>query len=81
MTRTRLVRFVLAVVALALVAGAWACSPIYVIKAGIAEAKILRARRPIPEVIADPGTDTDTRGKLTFVMEARRFAIDEGAAP
>lgn len=53
-----------------------ACSPIYVIKAGIAEAKILRARRPIPEVINDPRTDEVTRGKLTYVMEARAFAID-----
>ncbi|HSM59778.1 MAG TPA: aminopeptidase [Longimicrobiales bacterium] len=73
----RLRRAALLAFALALVAGAWACSPIYVIKAGIAEAKILRARRPIPQVIADPETDDDTRGKLSFVMEARRFAIDE----
>ena len=28
----------------------------YVIRAGIAEAKILRARRPIPEVVLDPAT-------------------------
>lgn len=53
-----------------------ACSPIYVIKAGIAEAKILRGRRPIPEVILDPGTDARTRGMLTLAMEARAFAID-----
>ena len=33
------------------------CSPVYVIKAGIAEARILSARRPIPEVILDPATD------------------------
>jgi predicted aminopeptidase len=57
--------------------GALACSPIYVIKAGIAEAKILRARRPIPEVIIDPQTDADTRGKLLFVIEARQYAIDQ----
>ena len=54
-----------------------ACSPIYVIRAGIAEAKILRARRPIPEVILDPATDDRTKAKLTFVMEARNYAIDE----
>ena len=56
---------------------ATACSPIYVIRAGIAEAKILRARRPIPEVILDPATDERTRTKLTFVVEARNYAIDE----
>ena len=53
-----------------------ACSPMYVIRAGIAEAKILRARRPIPEVILDPTTDDRTRTKLTFVMEARNYAIE-----
>jgi len=53
-----------------------ACSPIYVIRAGLAEARILRARRPIPTVILDPATDPRTRGVLTLVREARQFAID-----
>ena len=53
-----------------------ACSPMYVIRAGIAEAKILRARRPIPEVILDPATDERTKTKLTFVAEARNYAIE-----
>ncbi len=61
---------------LAVAAGAWACSPVYVIKAGIAEAKILHARRPIAEVIADSTTDAATRNKLSLVLEARRFAAD-----
>lgn len=61
---------------MAMAVGAWACSPVYVLKAGWAEAKILRARRPIPEVLADPATDSDTRGKLAFVVEARRFAVE-----
>jgi len=54
-----------------------ACSPVYVIRAGIAEAKILAARRPIPEVILDPKTDQRTRDMLTFAREARGFAIEE----
>jgi len=49
----------------------------YVIRAGFAEAKILRARRPIPEVILDPATDDRTKAKLTFVMEARNYTIEE----
>ena len=53
-----------------------ACSPMYVIKAGWAEAKILRARQPIPEVILAPTTDERTRGKLTLVREAREFAMN-----
>lgn len=62
--------------ALALVAGAsvTGCSPIYVIKAGIAEAKILAGRRPLAEVILDPATDERTRGMLTLATEARTFA-------
>jgi predicted aminopeptidase len=75
--RGRIVRAVLALVALSLVASCWACSPVYVVKAGLAEARILRARRPIPEVLTDSTTDADTRGKLTFVLEARRFAADD----
>ena len=53
-----------------------ACSPMYVVKAGIAEAKILRARQPLHEVILDPNTDERTKSKLTFVVEARTYAID-----
>lgn len=73
----RVLRGALLGVVLALAGSAWACSPVYVLKAGWAEAKILRARRPIPEVLADPATDADTRGKLAYVVEARRFAMDD----
>lgn len=75
--RRRLFRAALLLLAVAAVVGAWACSPIYVIKAGIAEARILRARRPIPAVLADSTIDAATRGKLRFVLEARKFAADD----
>ena len=75
--RRRWVRAVLALAAVSLAASCVACSPVYVVKAGIAEARILRARRPIPEVLADTATDAATRGKLAYVLEARRFAADE----
>jgi predicted aminopeptidase len=73
----RVVRWMGGVLALGVVVTAWACSPVYVIKAGIAEAKILHARRPITEVVTDSATDPATRGKLVFVMEARRFAAEK----
>lgn len=73
----RLVRATLMLALGVTAVGAWACSPVYVIKAGIAEARILRARRPIPEVLADSATDAATRGKLAYILEARRFAADE----
>ena len=63
--------------ALAIVLLLAGCSPLYVIKAGIAEAKILAARRPIPEVILDPATDARTRDLLAVAMEARDFAAEE----
>jgi len=75
--RRRWPRAVLAVLLLMLAASCIACSPVYVVKAGIAEVGILRARRPIPDVLADSTTDADTRGKLAYVLEARRFAADQ----
>ena len=54
-----------------------ACSPVYVIRAGIAEARILAARTPIAEVILDPATDPRTRDMLSWAREARTFAIED----
>ncbi|HSH74136.1 MAG TPA: aminopeptidase [Longimicrobiales bacterium] len=70
----RWLRAVLAAGALVLAGSCVACSPVYVVKAGLAEARILRARRPIHLVLNDTLTDRDTRAKLSYVLEARRFA-------
>ena len=70
---------VVAAAAFVAVAALWlgtGCSPVYVVRAGWAEAKILHARRPIPEVILAPETDERTRGKLTLAREAREFAMN-----
>ena len=48
----------------------------YITQAAIAEAAILRHRRPIGEVVGDSATDPATRGKLLLVMAARAFAAD-----
>lgn len=53
------------------------CSPLYLIRAGIEEAKILRRRRPIGDVVADPATSSSTRQKLQLVTQARGFADDQ----
>ncbi len=50
------------------------CSPVYVARAGLAEWKILSARRPLGDVISDPGTDEGTRRKLLLARQARAFA-------
>ena len=75
--RGRLIKAGLAVGLLALAASCMGCSPIYVVRAGIAEAKILRARQPITRVVNDSTVDADTRAKLAWVLEARRFAANE----
>ncbi len=51
-----------------------ACSPGYVIRAVIEEAKILAGREPIARVVADPATPDEERRKLRLVVQARDFA-------
>lgn len=70
-------RLIFALGGLALVASCVACSPVYVFKAGLAEMRILRARQPIHRVLNDTTTDPVTRGKLAYVLAARRFAAEE----
>jgi predicted aminopeptidase len=48
----------------------------YLVRAAWEEGKILRGRRPIAAIVADPATDAATRAKLRLVLDARRFAAD-----
>lgn len=57
-----------------LVAGA--CSPLYVLRAGYEEARILSRRQSIVGMVNDSTTPPDTREKLRLVLEARSFAVD-----
>ena len=75
--RHRRRRGVKALVGAFVVGAAAGCSPVYVVKAGIAEVGILRARQPIHRVLADTTVSPDTRAKLAWIMEARRFASDD----
>jgi predicted aminopeptidase len=71
-------RNVFFLVALAAVcAASLTCSPMYVIRGGIEEAKILSRRRAIPDVIADPATESAVKRKLQLVQQARAFADQE----
>ena len=76
---SRLVTHKLRVILLAALLVVWgaSCSPFYVFKAGIAEARILSRRRPISEVLLDPGTSDTIRHKLDVVQQARAFAEHE----
>lgn len=60
-----------------LILGVSGCGqPLYVARLGWREAKILWRREPIPEVIAEPGTDSGLRERLALVLAAREFARD-----
>jgi len=50
------------------------CSPLYVVRAGVAESHVLSRRRAIADVIADPATSDRDREKLRLVTQARDFA-------
>lgn len=53
----------------------------YLLRAGYEESRILLARRPIAELVADSSLDALTRGKLQLVLEARVFARDSLGLP
>lgn len=64
------------VLALAAAALTTSCSPLYVIRAGYEEAKILSRRQSIRKLVDDPRTPPEERAKLALVLQARGFAQD-----
>jgi predicted aminopeptidase len=53
-----------------------ACSPLYVIRAGYEEAKLLSRRESIAKLVRDSATAPELREKLRLVVRARSFAQD-----
>ncbi|MDX2192265.1 MAG: aminopeptidase [Gemmatimonadales bacterium] len=52
----------------------------FVLRAAAEEARILWRRRPIADVLADPGLSAERRGLLRIVLDARDFAATLGFA-
>ena len=53
-----------------------ACSPIFVLRAGYEEAKILSRRQPIARMVEDTTVPAQQREKLRLVLDVRDFAAD-----
>jgi predicted aminopeptidase len=67
-------KLLLIAIVAAAAAASLTCSPVYVLRAGVEEAKILSRRQPIEKLVQDPATDAETRRKLDLVVQARTFA-------
>jgi predicted aminopeptidase len=50
------------------------CLFTYLVKSGTDQLKLLNARRPIQEVLADPNVNDETKRKLRLAMDARSYA-------
>jgi predicted aminopeptidase len=57
------------------------CGLGYLTQAADGQWQLMRARRPIDQVIADPATDPELRSRLALVREARDFASRELGLP
>ncbi len=57
------------------------CSPAYVVRAAYEQGKILLARRDIEQVVAKGDLSPEDREKLSYVLEARKFAAEIGLNP
>jgi predicted aminopeptidase len=67
-------RFPLAALFLMMLSG---CGTMYLAQAAGGQMQVLRARRPIDKVVADPSTPSDLRARLADVRSARNFAVTE----
>lgn len=69
-------RAILAVTIILMAVGFATCSPLFVIRAGHEQVKILSRREPIRDLAEDPRTTDHMRHKLALVLQAREFAAN-----
>ncbi len=73
LARTPLFRFLLVALAMSSLPG---CGTMYVAQAAVGEWHVMRARRPLDDVVLDKSTPESVREELFRVREAREFASD-----
>jgi predicted aminopeptidase len=57
------------------------CSPAYVFKSWRGHERLMSWRRPVSEMLSDPGVPADLKAKLRLVAEVRAFAFDTLGLP
>jgi predicted aminopeptidase len=57
------------------------CAIGYLTQAAQGQWRLMRARRPIEQVIADPASSEDLKGRLRVVQDARDFAVSDLGLP
>ena len=57
------------------------CAIGYLAQAGHGQWQLMRARRPIPQVIADPASGEELKARLRVVQDARDFAVSDLGLP
>jgi predicted aminopeptidase len=64
-----------------IVTGLPGCAIGYLMQAGQGQWQLMRARRPIEQVIADPASSEELKGRLRLVQDARDFAVADLKLP
>ncbi len=57
------------------------CSPIYVLRAGYTEARILSSRKDIKEALTEDEIDAPTKEKLRTILQVKEFSSELGLTP
>jgi len=79
---TKICRRMIRVLPLSLLLLASGCSTVgYYSQAISGHLKLMRARQPIAEVLADPQADPELKNKLQTLLDARVFAVEELGLP
>ena len=80
-SRSRPARALQVLLSLLLGSGISGCGVAYLAQATQGQVRLMRARRPIDKVLADPGTAEQLKSRLLIVQDARNFASVDLALP